>query len=188
MEVKIINEAGYTEALFGMSLSFYDGLVPLSTWWAKQARKASTIAPKLAHKDGGHNKFLEHIEVWIMVNAPLSWWKQADTYRMSTKLSTSTMHTLKKRFPLGSEDFSKSTNILIIDTYNSICSEEKDINIIADNLPSGFLQDRLWKVSYKTLRNIVHQRKNHRLKDWDDFIEQVLEQIEHPELINKEEL
>jgi len=51
---------------------------------------------KLYNKDGGHNKFLEMIYVWLDVIAPRYWWQEADTYRISTKQSASTMHTLHK--------------------------------------------------------------------------------------------
>lgn len=53
-------------------------------------------AGRLFEKDGGHNKFLESVILWLDVNAPLYWWTEADTYRLSTKQSESTMHTLEK--------------------------------------------------------------------------------------------
>ncbi len=38
-------------------------------------------------------------------------------------------------------------------------------------LPESWLQIRTWTANYQTLRNIVSQRKNHRLKyEWDSFI------------------
>lgn len=38
-------------------------------------------------------------------------------------------------------------------------------------LPESWLQTRTWTANYETLRNIVSQRKNHRLKyEWDSFI------------------
>ena len=37
-------------------------------------------------------------------------------------------------------------------------------------LPEGFLQMRTWNTNYAELRNIYHQRKNHRLKEeWRDI-------------------
>jgi len=186
MDIEILNESGYEDALFGMSLSFYDGLEPTDTWWPKQYPRAKKRAAKLAHMDGGHNKFIEHIEVWMKVKAPLSFWKHADTYRLSSKQSESTMHTLKKRIPLTKDDFSEHVHPAMINAFNTVVRGSKDINLLADNLPDGFLQTRIWKMSYKTLRNVVHQRDGHRLGHWKPFIEQISEQIEHPELIWKE--
>jgi len=117
MKVKLLKEAGFDEALLGMALSYYDGSEPLETWWdEKRTAKAKKRISKLAHIQGGHNKAIEHIEIWMLVNAPLSWWKHADTYRVSSKQSDSTMHTLKKRIPLDNDCFSESTHQAMIRT------------------------------------------------------------------------
>jgi len=58
--------------------------------------------------------------------------------------------------------------------------------LLADNLPDGFLQNRIWKMSYKTLQNIIKQRRGHRLGYRDMFIDQVLSQVEHPALLVEE--
>ncbi len=185
MKVEILKEAGYEEALLGMSLSFYDYTQPIDEWWPLQKEKAKDRAKKLAHMQGGHNKFIEHIELWIMVSAPLSWWKHADTYRMASKQSASTMHTIKKRLPLDKKDFAEHVHPAMINTFNTIVKDEKDIGVIADNLPDGFLQTRIWKMSYKTLQNVLAQREGHRLKHWEDFGNQIMEQVEYPELLVK---
>ena len=37
-------------------------------------------------------------------------------------------------------------------------------------LPSSWLQTRTWTSNYETIRNMYHQRKNHKLTEWkDDF-------------------
>ena len=36
-------------------------------------------------------------------------------------------------------------------------------------LPEGWLQTRTWTADYETLRNIYHQRKNHKLSEWHTF-------------------
>lgn len=87
-------EAGYTSAMFGLAKSY-----KISVDVAKN------VAMKLFKKDGGHNKFLEQIILWIDVRAPRYFWQEADTYRIGTsKQSESTMHTLikeiKKLYPL----------------------------------------------------------------------------------------
>lgn len=41
-------------------------------------------------------------------------------------------------------------------------------------------------LSYRTLTPleiIIHQRKNHRSQKWNIFIEQLLKQIQHPQLL-----
>lgn len=206
MKVKIIQEAGYEAALLGMGLSFGKTsgveLCALNKEHSEMSYHGENstldslhkIAKTLAHKQGGHNKSVEAIMVWIDVTAPLYWWKQADTYRMSTKQSESTMHTLMKR-ELTLDDFeipedlaetvdSLSISIKRINEYLKC----KNFNAVNALLPQSFLQRRIWCMSYKTLQNIYIQRKTHKLFEWKLFCAEVLEQAEHPEfLINKEQ-
>lgn len=185
--VRVLKESGFYEALFGLSLSF-DVISPevitgesnlLSN---EKFLKMQKVAQTLAFRQGGHNKFLESIQVWLLVRGSLSFWKQFDTYRVGiTKQSESTMHTLKKR-QLTEQSFTKET--FCIPTINHLSIDE-----MRDNLPSGFLESRMVNVNYKTLQNIIHQRKNHKSKKWNTFIEMLLKQVQHPEfLIKKEEL
>jgi hypothetical protein len=58
-----------------------------------------------------------------------------------------------------------------------------DLIAVKKRLPEGFLQTRMWCMNYKTLRNIILQRRTHRLPHWKEFIRQTLEQVENPELL-----
>ena len=187
--VRVLCEAGFKEALFGLSLS-YRTLTPLEINGTKRYfdddqhfLKLCKIAETLAFKQGGHNKFLESMQVWLLIRGSLSFWKQFDTYRVgTTKQSESTMHTLKKR-ELTENDFTKET--FCIPTINQNFS----IDEMRDSLPSGFLECRVVNTNYKTLQNIIHQRKNHKSKKWNTFIEMLLKQVKFPQfLIKKEEL
>ena len=101
MEVKVLEEHGLDSALRGMAYSFRIRGGDVENWWEDKKERAYQRAVKLAHMDGGHNKFLESIQVWIDVDACRSWWSQMDTYRSGvTKQSDSTMHTLAKRPPI----------------------------------------------------------------------------------------
>ena len=185
--IKVVkkNESGYYEALIGIGLN------------KKQGKDMRGVAEKLAPMDGGHNKFLESIQVWLEVTAPRFWWQEADTYRLSTKQSESTMHTLLKEAKQGIDKnvFDERTNMCVINMFNDLVvntltnefiSDSEQLTIIKANLPEGFLQKRMWCLSYKTLKNIVEKRANHRLPHWREFVKQVLEQVEHPELLPNE--
>jgi hypothetical protein len=54
---------------------------------------------------------------------------------------------------------------------------------LKDSLPEGYLQTRDVSINYATLRNIISQRKDHRYLYWRDMISQIMQQIEHPELL-----
>lgn len=181
--VRVLCEAGYKEALFGLSLS-YRTLTPLEINGTKRYfdddqhfLKLCKIAETLAFKQGGHNKFLESMQIWLLIRGSLSFWKQFDTYRVgTTKQSESTMHTLKKR-ELTENDFTKETFCIPTITQNFSIDEMRD------SLPSGFLECRVVNTNYKTLQNIIHQRENHKSQKWNIFIEQLLKQLQHPEFL-----
>lgn len=181
---KVIEEAGYTSALLGMGLSH--GLTS-GEINEEVTNRLFALAKKLAPKDGGHNKFLESIVVWIDCRAPRYWWQEADTYRVgSTKQSESTMHTIFKN-PLSQEDFDED----LPPEYFEAMSWMLEVNGRLDGgltrvknmLPEGFLQRRIWCVNYKTLRTIIMQRETHRLPQWKLFCSTVRSQVQHPELL-----
>lgn len=184
MEVKILEEAGYENALRGMAYSFYDNSGDVNEWWEGAIQRAEKRAPLLSRKDGGHNKFLESIYLWIDVNATRSFWSEFDTYRVGiTKQSTSTMHTLAKRGPIKS-DFEDGVDPEMFDAFCRSWERNKS-NIIKlkENLPEGFLQRRMICTNYKTLRNIIHQREGHRYTRWSHFVDAVILQCQHPEFL-----
>lgn len=177
MKVAILKEAGYEEAILGLSLSKNASL-----------NNASLAAIKLAPMDGGHNKILESIYVWLDVDAPRFWWQEADTYRLSTKQSASTMHTIDKRM-LEQSDFELPIHQAMLDWVNTLVHKYalsksiEDLVILKNSLPEGFLQRRIWVMNYKCLRNILLQRTTHRLPYWKIFCEHIRKNIEHPELL-----
>lgn len=173
MKVTVLNEAGYEEALLGLSLS-YESRTP-----AELAERG--VDQKLAKMDGGHNKFLESIMVWLDVTAPRYWWQEADTYRLSTKQSASTMHTIMKR-PLAQSDFQGGIPYEYLDFLNELVSGGEFVRL-KQLLPESFLQRRIWCVSYKTLRNIFLQREMHKLPEWRQFIKEVRSQVKRPWLL-----
>lgn len=194
MEVKILTECGYEEALLGLSLSFYDHAIPLEVFWTEEKKeKAKKRAAALAFRGGGHNKFLASIFVWMFVKAPRCWWSEYDTYKVATTAnSSSTMHTLDKR-PVTEADFSSYTAPFQIDAFNEVLEKYrtegsalyKDITFLKNNLPEGWLQERQLCINYMTLQNIIKQREDHRLKHWKVFVNEVLQQCKHPELLKE---
>lgn len=235
MKVQILREAGYEEALLGLSLSFYDHAIPLLDWdtfelnsditkcrkfseldnllllsepfWTNERfAKAEKIAKILANKTtpdvyrirdnpayiSAEQKFLESIDVWVFVQASRDFWSEFDTYRIDmTKQSSSTMHTLSKRqvtmddFEVGTSSFSvKALNTALANYHDTDTDIYHNVSILKKNLPEGWLQERVVKTSYKTLKWILEQRDGHRLEQWKQFKEDILSQIEHPEFIN----
>jgi hypothetical protein len=184
VEVKILLEGGYEEALIGMSLSYYKGDGDLFEWFNDRYERQEHLAKTLCNKDGGHNKFLESIQVWMLIRASRAFWQEFDTYRVGiTKQSESTMHTLSKRAPTF-DDFEQGTPIRIIEQFmNNWFDYKDDLIALKHCLPEGFLQRRVVCTNYKSLRNIIRQRQGHRYRFWDAFITQLMNQAENWELL-----
>lgn len=180
MKIKVIETTGLSAAIMGLGLSY--GLtsdMDMEEFLYTNYDKCRDIANKLAHKQGGHNKFLESITISLDITAPRYWWSEFDTYRVGvTKQSESTMHTITKR-PLTQKDFqgtvvAETLTFLneLIDRYNNtpyLVTQQTLLHKIKNNLPEGFLQRRIVVLNAKTLQNIIAQRHNHRLREWHTF-------------------
>lgn len=183
MQIQLLKECGYDEAVLGFSLS-YNSTV----------ERTREILPRYAFGVPGENKFLESIVVWLDIIAPRFWWQEFDTYRVGvTKQSESTMHTLTKR-KISTADFEYLMDNDIVESLNhdiemyKECSGENKAQFfltIKNKLPEGFLQRRIVCVNYKSLQNIINQRKNHRLEQWKLFCKTILSSVEHPEFLEK---
>ena len=167
MKVKVINEWGYQEALLGISLS-YGG------------RPNPIVAERLAHRQGGHNKFLEFIVVWIDITAPRYWWQQFDTYMVDTTMQN--MHTLMSK-EITQEDFEGGLSDTILDKLNEYI-RDKRFDKVKEALPESFLQRRIVCTNYKVLQNMENQRR--KLREWQYFLDEVERVIRHPYFVSRE--
>ena len=162
-----------------------------------------------------HAKFMRMIHVSMDILAPLYWWKQADTYKVGfVTNSCSTMHKIQaKEFTL--EDFShEHLNIWSHDVlkstierlnrfrnmylYGGLTYDENEKYVefkpkdkyiwwqMIQLLPDSYNQLRTCDTNYATLRKMYHQRKGHRLDEWNDFRAWV-ETLPYSELITGED-
>lgn len=144
------------------------------------------LAANLAHKQGGHNKFLESLHMTLDIIAPRYWWQEFDTYRVGiTKQSESTMHTMMSR-ELTEDDFEGRVTYYVIDELNAIredyikakeegYTERAHMHFMRMKriLPEGLLQRRIVVANYKTLQNMYYQRRTHRLPEWQMFFNEI---------------
>jgi hypothetical protein len=186
MKVLLLNECGFEESLYGFALS-YKKPNQTGAWFTQEKFERTKITAQAnAHRDGGHNKLLEHIIVWLSVTATFEWWKQFDTYRIGmSKQSSSTMHTLDSvpitsaHFDIRAEEFdTRGDHQLYVDYLKMLNRQQSRLKSKA--LPQGYMQEREVVTSYKVIRHIIKQRYNHKLPEWISFIEQVVDQIEYP--------
>ena len=163
------------------------------------------LATRLIKAGTEHRKFLRMIHVQMDVIAPLYWWKEADTYKVGTTTnSCSTMHKIAaKEFTLDDfshehliddqDDFENENGqtssykdflyydvLDVLNTARRQYLETKDKKYwwqMIQLLPSSYNQRRTWDISMETLLSILHQRKNHKLDEWNEFRDICLEQV-----------
>lgn len=152
------------------------------------------LAQRLIKGGSEHRKFLRQIFVCVDITAPLYWYKELDTYKIGTVAnSTSTMHKImSKPFSLDMfeiDDFDEvemadfEKVLRICNKYRNLYLEYKDIGwdetakkcwkALIRILPESWLQTRTITMNYEVIRNIVHQRANHKLTEWHKFIDWV---------------
>lgn len=208
MKTLLITYEGFVPAVLGAMLSY--GKTSFETFhdlWTCDALlppelkdRIDPLSKQLAASGPGHDKFLEQIQYWIAVRAPLFWWKQFDTYRVGvSKSSESTMHRSWKN-GLQQSDFAEPIfaevlsriNCLIKDFHNAQASGAGKIELakhlerqVLVNLPDGYLQTRLVNLNAKTLRNIYFQRRSHKLLEWHEFCD-FIKTLPHADLITAE--
>ena len=105
----------------------------------------------LVKRGDEHAKVLRGLIVYAEVNAPVYWWCEAETYRAGHErlCSESTMHCDCKG--MSGEELVKAKS----------------------EIPMGKMLKKIDFFSYQCLRNIVKQRKGHRLPEWALFIDWV---------------
>ena len=139
------------------------------------------LAQRLIAGGSEHRKFLRQIFVSVDITAPLFWLKEADTYKVATTAnSTSTMHKLASTpitaecFEMEPNDFTTNTLIPYLESLRQEYNETKNPDTwkrLIQTLPDSWKQTRTWTGSYETVRNMCHQRVNHKLTEWrDDFM------------------
>lgn len=196
MIVIVLSEYGYKEAAFGLGLS-YGKTSGMDFREYNDPSEQEKVMQKLAGKGNGHDKFLRMLTVTLDITAPLYWWKEFDTYKVGTTAqSESTMHTVAKRKFVPSDFEGTHTRQETIDYLNKVREEyarhkekgnAKGMDAcwrsIIENMPMSYRQRRIVTTNYAALRNIISQRKGHKLFEWAEFIRAIETGVKHPNLL-----
>lgn len=125
IDISTIEVSGFNGAILGMRNPFKNRKKSDSGWGSFDdgdnvfhyiiGEKDLELAQKLIRAGGDDDaKFMRMIHVQADVNAPLYWWKEYDTYKVSTVAnSESTMHTIHKQ-PFSYLDFAHD---MLLDDY-----------------------------------------------------------------------
>ena len=166
---------------------------------------------KASNGNGAHGQWLTGVRVAFDLTFTNKAWVEAERYRFLEFVSSqSTMHRITK-FNLDNQ-YNKYVDHRVIDImkekvdeYNQICEIEKNIptgeehqfrrefyshirkekylEILYTN-PAGFEITARMTTNYRCLLNIYVQRHDHRLPEWREFCEQLLELPYFRDLVN----
>ena len=146
---------------------------------------------KASRFNAAHAQFLTGIVVNFDLTFSNKAWIEAERYRFLNFVSSqSTMHCITK-FGLRNQcnEYVDERIITIvqeyIDLYNSLTAQDEETiefkkNLylkILYNLPSGFQLTARMTTNYRCLLNIYLQRHDHRLPEWREFCNQLLEEL-----------
>lgn len=144
-----------------------------------------------------HRKYTRQILVSMDITAPLYWFKEADTYKVGTTAnSTSTMHKIMSK-PFTADMFSFDDgveyNSRLADTILEIANDLRDDwkeeqdptrkeiiwRALIQFLPNAWLQKRHLTMNLEVLYNMYYARKSHKLKEWREFCEILVNEVDH---------
>lgn len=146
---------------------------------------------KASKFNAAHAQFLTGIVVNFDLTFSNKAWVEAERYRFLNFVSSqSTMHCIAK-FGLRKQcnEYVDERIITIvqeyIDLYNSLTAQDEETiefkkNLylkILYNLPPGFQLTARMTTNYRCLLNIYNQRHDHRLPEWREFCNQLLEEL-----------
>ena len=146
---------------------------------------------KASRFNTAHAQFLTGVVVNFDLTFSNKAWIEAERYRFLNFVSSqSTMHCITK-FGLRKQcnEYVDERIITIvqeyIDLYNSLTAQDEETiefkkNLylkILYNLPSGFQLTARMTTNYRCLLNIYNQRHDHRLPEWREFCNQLLEEL-----------
>lgn len=160
------------------------------------------LAQRMIGAGTDESKFMRQIFVSMDIEAPLYFWKEADTYKIATvSNSCSTMHKItsseitEENYSFDPEpdkpltDLPTDDYVRILDIKNRAVADaewlRKKYNETKDKrywreliqiLSCGWNQKRTWTGNYQNLRNMYFARKNHKLIEWRQFC-QIIEQL-----------
>jgi hypothetical protein len=157
------------------------------------------LCEKLINAGPDHGKFLRQLPIIIDFTGPEYFLKEFDTYKVGTaRNSTSMMHTLgREEFqvdmfsgedldPLALKDI-----VLVLNARRSEWIEAKRRKgpeaqawrAMIQSVPQSWNYRSLWSGNYQVLRNMYFGRRNHRLREWRQFCDMIINDLPYKEFI-----
>lgn len=183
--------------VYNLANAVYSARNPLNSWARFDSDKETNVlgendmalAKRLINAGSDHRKFLREIFVTMDITAPQYWVAELDTYKVSTvRNSCSLQHKGASRdfvindFTIDDmDDESKVAWENLLAEINRLRQKFVETNDYAyfrrmrQLLPMGYNYKFTWTANYEVLYNIYKSRKSHKLVEWHQFCDYIVE-------------
>lgn len=141
------------------------------------------LAKKLFKAGTSHRKYLRQIFVSMDITAPVYWLQELDTYKIGTTRNSSSLQHKGSSRDFVIEDISfdgdyeltkdLQTVLDIVNRYRQEYIKTNDymwFRRMRQIMPMGYNYKFTFTLNYENVVNIILQRSDHRLQEWNDFV------------------
>lgn len=144
---------------------------------------------KASRTNGAHAQWLTGVRVSFDLTFSNKAWVEAERYRFLEFVSSqSTMHRISKmNLADNCNEYVDPRILSIVDELKEKYLETKDKEDylrLLYNIPAGFELTARMTTNYRCLLNIYNQRHDHRLPEWREFCEELLQLPYFKELVD----
>lgn len=144
---------------------------------------------KASRTNGAHAQWLTGVRVNFDLTFSNKAWVEAERYRFLEFVSSqSTMHRISKMNL--TDNCNKYVDSRILSVVNELkekyleTKDKEDYLRLLYNIPAGFELTARMTTNYRCLLNIYNQRHDHRLPEWREFCEELLQLPHFKELVD----
>ena len=127
----------------------------------------------------GHGNALSGILVSMNITATVKWWEQFQRYHFKQIVSSmSTMHRLRKMAKEGTIQFHPNTSEAVKNEFIKMANDDTVTDEqLAYSCPMGIMLTARITTNYLQLRTMLTQRSTHKLLEWHQFCDYVLNNL-----------
>lgn len=171
--------------VYGLDFAVRTSKYPMATDTSKVNDELTKTCVALGTSDmgSGHDNWLSHIVVQFDLTFSNKAWLEMERYHFFEMNSQSTMHRIAK-FDLDKQ-YNQYVDPRVIGIMNELKNRYNETGTIKDYLrllytnPAGFELTAGITTNYRQLKTIVNQRKTHRLPEWREFCEIMINELPH---------
>ena len=168
--------------VYGVEESKTAATYPMST--TTESKPNHQLFRKLFHSApaSGHDCAAKGITIQFDLTAPEYFWRQLDRYHFIDHISSqSKMHRIKN-FNIQ-EMCNEEVDEVVIKNLQKLIQMDAPLRKIMSNVPCGLRMTSRMTTNLLQLKNILNQRRAHRLQEWQEFCNWIDDLVEDLDLM-----